>query len=470
MLRNALLFALLGLFAGAPLYAKPDPQSIVRDLQLDLNLEVEIQGRIGQYHQDMRSSLFAMVNSALKQARTVAPSGATTIYSADPSNTLFRNRSFRLVLTDVDRVMWGRQSVPLGGLNSGTLQGISGKESLSQHLILFLRVDQLMLQDGQVLQTYAYHRLFAALVKELFGTWPEHLGLALPELQLAQRKPGAAFELGVALSTCREFKRLLAHPALASGDFQGPLFNGYLQASVQVPEGSGLSFGPYAIAHAQSWSPEALHRLKGEKEEALNTWLRAQYLVFAVPQVDLNRTVFSIEASGEPVLKRKALLLNLVDTRDRITRSHLGLPSLLATDIQPFAPSETFVGALAVQNLDQIFSVVLWTDRIFYTADGRSNPDALALATVALASELYQGVQQYLFQPASALKPLSEVQLTELRIAALERAVSYVDSLRRSPLWQTLSSQEHESFDRVQAIYRQQVDATQCVLILLRKI
>ncbi len=468
MLRNAFVFLFLGLLAGSPLQATPELQDVVKDLGLVPQVKVEVQGSVAGYSSEISGLLYDMIRSALVKAREVAPNGSVTLFSPDPSGRAFQHRQFLLILTDVNVVKVGRAKASVGDLDAGSLVSISQGAPQVETLILFLRVDRLALQDKKSFLTYAYHRIFAALARELFGVWTEHLSLDVAALNKKMSSNGNGFEADVAIRTWREYQRLLLHPQLANADYYGPLFSGFLQASDQVSQNSGELLGPYVIPHLQNWSLSAKARLKPNADDGMNIWMRAQHLVYAVRPSDRPRSIFSLEASSNSVLQRKALFISLVDTRDKDRRS-LGLPAKLDTEELPFGPSETLLSTLPEMGLDQVLQVVLWTDRIFYTADGKTHPDALALATTAWASEMYQAVQYYLFQPAASKVVSNGQRLAERRVETLERAVSFVDSLRQSRYWNELAEQERQSFDRVQETYRSQANGAKCVVQVLRK-
>ncbi len=263
-------------------------------------------------------------------------------------------------------------------------------------------------------------------------------------------------------------KSLLEDPRVLSdrhaGGYLGEFYKRWIFEQQQLAALRRQPPGPFVLPSVMTWSPDTLSGMNPHLREASTQMVyRALHLVQSVKPAYLDDTVFRARTEKRSVLSGKDLKIMFLDTRDRKGRDAFAFP--VTVDGGHWCPSETII---VTAGHEQFFRTAFWTDHIFYNNQG-ADPDALANMTVALASELYGGIQRELYTRASDMKAQSVSEVLTYRQVVLRRGATFVDALKANPLWGTLTDEEKASFNKVRGIYEREADGTKCLIDILKK-
>jgi hypothetical protein len=193
---------------------------------------------------------------------------------------------------------------------------------------------------------------------------------------------------------------------------------------------------------------------------------KALYLVEALSPLDMPNHVFQVEPRKRPLVRGKNINLHLVDTRDLNHLALLPAPPVLLGELQSGNPSETVL-LFSPDYSQTLFQTVLWADRNFFDSQLNKRPDSLARVSVALASALYGGVQEYLFEgpPTDSISLLDKAQF-EARV--LDAGIRFVQRLKASRFWPLLNEEERLGFENADQRFKDNLHAVHCAVQILR--
>lgn len=464
MIRSALM--ILVVLTSTVVANPPDPKVILKDLNVVIPVTVELQGKVRNLSDQKLEQLYFLVAEALKWTRELSPpSEPNNLFSwKSDSRGLLRNRTLTFILTDSDVISYRGQEFPVGeGFDAFTFAPIltdnqTRPEREDIHIVL--RVDKLAYDKSKELRSDANLNILNGLLVQVYAFIQEHLLTSLTELTRIGSKNPHLLDERVTRRAINLFDSLLSDSRVPTkpnpGRLQAAFYKGLSDQLDKLEMMTRSHQGPFVIPHVQTWGPRTLSAMKSDvKDEALLTANWALHLVRALPPEGLMDHIYSCPPGKRHLLKNKMMRLIFSDSRDKDVRN-----SLIATVVDriDWLPSEGFVMRNPKDD-SVLFDVVVWTNHVLHDASRNLRQDRLARTAVALASEFYGGVQEYLTKPPQAImSDQNPLELVNFRTRVLQQGVDFVDRLTSDEtLWNTIPMEQQRDFFKVRAEYEKQV-------------
>jgi hypothetical protein len=423
------------------------------DLNLAVPLKVVLAGRYSDLPQGQVDQVTAIVQVALKWARDLAPPSLKHHFFSPPEDG-YPDHQFALLLTDsqdfhigTERFTWTADS---DAKNFWKILRYSD-QSYKQDLLIGLRLDRILFNDEGKIRPGASFALADALMKQIYGSWQEHLETPLEEIDRLGSTSPAVIEERIASRQNDVSESLLSNSKLLkmnrAGDFLGVVYAAWVGDRFDFSHRNQTEDDILAVPFGVHWGEETYSKRKPEiLQLGQAVFFRSMHLVSALAP---EHSLFSRGDRGAETLKEKNYLLYLMDTDDA---QALGRYPFGASVRDPNnLVSESGVAGVPGFSRAVLFSA-LWTDRVLFDGTQGLKPNALALLSVALAAETWGAIPAYLHEPSPQM-PSDSLGAVRLRIRVLRAGVDFVERLEKHPLWGTLSDAEKAAFTVVRAGY-----------------
>lgn len=416
-------------------------------------------------------ALLQIVPLALKWVKDLGPEGSNHLFHWEGDRELLANRTVKLVLTNSSTLrhpLLNGVSYPFDSYGfSPIVPGARGYEDAAQEIWIVVRVDRVMMDSRGELRPDCFFDLSAHLYRQIYGYVQSNLLRSVSELATSYSTPSVAegFYAEIDRAATDSLRRLLnTPPSQIVKDRPLDLMGAIARNWWTQPENKGLPLAILPVPPKRMIGtkfPASLGSPREVQARIEELFGKALYLVYALPPEQGSRDPFCRAAPCEALLDRQ-LFFAIVDPSDKDTLSKM-LPGQARVD-GLFMPSDTLLAMLNPRSggkTQYVVQTTLWSNDIFYSANGQWRSDALARLTLALAGEFYGAYPEYLLAPSSV--PRTDLAMIEQRHKVLRNAVAIVPRLKANPtLWGWLSDAEKITFEEATKHYAKDLEMHRC--------